>query len=115
VECSQQMGSVQGDSNNVIFNVKQSRMIQFKNKLDVFLATNSSEFMCDFKVKGSWLERSCVIYLGNSNTIIAQMHKKYTAQSLLLGKDTFMVTVYPNLDYAFIVSLIVVLDAINSE
>lgn len=43
------------------------------------------------------------------------MHKKHTAQSLLLGKTNFMVTVYPGIDYAFIVALIVILDAINRE
>ncbi|KAF6152642.1 hypothetical protein GIB67_008079 [Kingdonia uniflora] len=103
-----------GDSKNVIYSVKQSRIIHFKTNLDVYLATNSRKFMCDFKVKGSWSDRSCVIYVGDSNSIIAQMHKKNTAQSLLLGKDTFTATVYANVDYAFIVSLIIVLNAINS-
>ena len=42
-----------------------------------------------------------------------QMHKKHTAQSIFIGKDNFMVTVYPNIDYAFIVALIVILDEIN--
>lgn len=43
------------------------------------------------------------------------MHKKATAQSILIGKDNFSVTVYPNVDYAFIVTLVVILDGINSE
>ena len=42
-----------------------------------------------------------------------QMHEKMTVKSILIGKDNFMVTVYPNIDYAFIVTLIVILDAIN--
>ena len=42
-----------------------------------------------------------------------QMHKKYTIQSIALGKDTFAVTVYPNVDYAFIVALVVILHEIN--
>lgn len=44
-----------------------------------------------------------------------QMHKKHTVQSIALGKDTFVVTVYPNVDYAFIVALIVILHEINEE
>lgn len=44
-----------------------------------------------------------------------QMHKKHTAQSILIGKSNFSVTVYPNVDFAFIVSLIVILDDINRE
>ncbi|KAJ0088388.1 hypothetical protein Patl1_31485 [Pistacia atlantica] len=44
-----------------------------------------------------------------------QLHKKCTAPRILIGKERFMVTVYPNMDYAFIIALIVILDAINSE
>lgn len=47
--------------------------------------------------------------------MILQMHKKHTVQSILIGKDHFMVTVYPNIDYAFIVALIVILDEINDD
>ncbi|KAK9920298.1 hypothetical protein M0R45_028856 [Rubus argutus] len=107
-----------GDStelSNLVFSVKQSSMVQMKTKLDVFLANNTREYAPDFKVKGSWLERSCVVYAGNSSTIIAQMHKKHTVSSVLFGKDNFMVTVYPGIDYAFIVALIVILDEINAE
>ncbi|KAJ0028837.1 hypothetical protein Pint_34994 [Pistacia integerrima] len=86
-----------------------------KTKLDVFLASNTKEDVCDFKVKGSWSERSCVIHAGDSSAILAQMHMKDTAESILLGKDQFTVTVYPKIDYAFVISLIVILDAINSE
>lgn len=32
-----------------------------------------------------------------------------------MGKDNFSVTIYPNIDYAFIVALIVILDEINQE
>ncbi|KAG5582765.1 hypothetical protein H5410_053392 [Solanum commersonii] len=94
---------------------KKSSLLQFKTKLDVFLAHNTAEDVCDFRIEGSWLERSCVIYAGNSSTIIAQMHRKHTAQSILLGKDNFGVTVYPNVDYAFVVALIVILEEINED
>lgn len=43
------------------------------------------------------------------------MHKKRTAESLLLGKDNFGVTVSSNVDFAFIVALIVILDEINED
>jgi hypothetical protein len=42
-----------------------------------------------------------------------QMYEKRTVKSVLLGKKNFMVTVYPNIDYAFIVALITILDAIS--
>ncbi|XVE80803.1 hypothetical protein DITRI_Ditri15bG0009600 [Diplodiscus trichospermus] len=103
------------ESSDLIFSAKRSSMFQLKTKLDVFLANNTKEEVCDFKVKGSWLERSCVIYAGESSTIVAQMHKKHTVESILIGKDKFMVTIYPNIDYAFIVALIVILDGINTD
>ncbi|XP_020202740.1 protein LURP-one-related 10 [Cajanus cajan] len=103
------------ESKDLLFTLKRSSLIQFRTKLDVFLASNTKEDVCDFKVKGSWMERSCVVYAGESNTIVAQMHKKHTVQSIFIGKDHFNVTVYPNIDYAFIVALIVILDEINED
>ncbi|OIS98032.1 PREDICTED: protein LURP-one-related 10-like [Nicotiana attenuata] len=103
------------DTKNFLFSVKKSSLLQFKTKLDVFLAHNTNEDVCDFRIEGSWFERSCVIYAGNTNTIIAQMHRKHTAQSILLGKDNFGVTVYPNVDYAFVVALVVILEEINED
>ncbi|CAK9144501.1 unnamed protein product [Ilex paraguariensis] len=103
------------DSKDLLFSVKKSSLIQFKTKLDVFLASNTKEDVCDFKIEGSWFERSCAIYAGDSSTIIAQMHRKHTASSILLGKDTFSVTVYPHIDYAFIAALVVILEEINED
>ncbi|AES79762.2 putative tubby-like domain-containing protein [Medicago truncatula] len=101
------------NAKNMIFTVKRSSLIQFKTKLDVFLAGNTKEDVCDFKVKGSWSERSCIVYAGESNNIVAQMHKKNTVTNILIDKDHFMVKVCPNVDYAFIVALIVILGEIK--
>ncbi|XP_045793243.1 protein LURP-one-related 10-like [Trifolium pratense] len=103
------------NSKDLIFTLKRSSLIQFKTKLDVFLASNKKQDVCDFKVKGSWFQRSCTVYAGESNNIVAQMHKKHTVKNILIGKDHYMVTVYPNVDYAFIVALIVILDEINDD
>ncbi|XP_075636625.1 protein LURP-one-related 10-like [Castanea sativa] len=64
-----------------------------KTKLDVFLAHNTKERFVNSRLK--------------------EMRKKQTAESILIRKDYFMVTVYPDIDYAFIVALIVILDEIN--
>ncbi|PON94383.1 LURP1-related protein domain containing protein [Trema orientale] len=103
------------DPKDLLFSVKKSSLIQFKTELDVFLAANTKEEVPDFKVKGSWFERSCTIYLGDTSNIVAQMHKKHSVGSILLGKDTFSVTVYPHVDYAFIVGLVVILYEINED
>ncbi|KAL2525911.1 Protein LURP-one-related 15 [Abeliophyllum distichum] len=100
------------DEKDLIFSVKRSSMFQIHTKLDVFLASNTSEEHCDFKVKGTYLERSCDIFAGNSSTPIAQMDKKMTAGSIFLGKDKFRVNVSPNVDYAMVVSLIIILEEI---
>nr|GEY61396.1 hypothetical protein [Tanacetum cinerariifolium] len=103
------------DPKDIIFSAKQSSLIQFKTSLDVFLGYNEKESVCDYKVKGSWFDRSYTIYAGESTHVVAQMHKKHTVQSIALGKDTFVVTVYPNVDYAFIVALVVILHEINKQ
>lgn len=107
-----------GDSTNasdLLFTVKKSSIIQLKTEMDVFLAGNTAEQVCDFKIKGSYFDRSCIFYLGNSNTMIAQMNRKFTVSNVLLGKDTFSVTVFPYVDYVFIASLVVILDEIHRD
>ncbi|KAK9154070.1 hypothetical protein Sjap_001550 [Stephania japonica] len=107
-----------GDSKateDLIFSVERSSTLQMKTNLNVFLASNTTEASCDFKIKGSWFDKSLTIYNGNTDTPIAQIHMKVTASSLMKGKDNFMVTVCPNVDYAFVVAVILILDAINRE
>lgn len=57
-----------------LFTVKKSSMLQLmKTEMDIFLAGNTAEQVCDFKIKGSYFDRSSAFYLGKSNTIIAQV------------------------------------------
>ncbi|KAF5471464.1 hypothetical protein F2P56_008252 [Juglans regia] len=101
------------EPNDLIFTVKRSSMIQMRAKLHVFLANNTNEEVCDFMVEGSSHEKSCVVYTGDRTNIVAEMGKKTTVRSALFGKDNYSVTVHPNVDYAFIVALIVILDDMN--
>ncbi|KAM5560605.1 protein LURP-one-related 15-like [Rosa sericea] len=102
------------DEKDLLFTARKSSFFQLKTELDVFLAGNTKEEAYDFKVKGSWGERSCTIYNGD-NTIIAQMHKKHDLKSSLFGRDAFSVTVYPHVDYAFITAIVIVLHEINMD
>ncbi|KAL1191998.1 Protein LURP-one-related 15 [Cardamine amara subsp. amara] len=97
------------EQRDLLYTVKKTSMIQFKTKLDVFLSHNEEEERCDFRVKGNWSESSCVVYAGESDAIVAQMDK----EDNFWGKDNYTVTVNPNVDYAFIASLIVILDDVN--
>ncbi|XP_065857236.1 protein LURP-one-related 15-like [Euphorbia lathyris] len=104
-----------GEETDLLFSVKKSSMIQMKTQLDIYLGNNKAELNPDFKVKGSWKERSCTIFIGDgeSKPIIAQMHRGHNLKTAMLDADNFAVTVYPNVDYAFIVALVVVLDEIT--
>lgn len=44
-----------------------------------------------------------------------QINRKYTASNVVLGKDTFVVTVFPHVDYVFVAALVVILDEIHRE
>lgn len=59
-----------------------------------------SEQVGDFRMKTGYMESNCDIFAGQSSTLIAQMDKKYTAGSVFLGRDKFMVRVNPNVDHA---------------
>ncbi|XP_004302612.1 PREDICTED: protein LURP-one-related 15-like [Fragaria vesca subsp. vesca] len=102
------------DEKDLLFTARKSTFFQLKSELDVFLAGNTKEEAYDFKVKGSWGDRACTIYNAD-NTIIAQMHKKHDVKSALFGRDSFAVTVYPHVDYAFITAVVVVLHEINID
>jgi hypothetical protein len=43
------------------------------------------------------------------------MNRQFTVSNVLLGKDTFGVTVFPHIDYVFIAALVVILDEIHRE
>ncbi|KAJ8898923.1 hypothetical protein K2173_008416 [Erythroxylum novogranatense] len=91
------------EEKDLLFSVKKSSLMQSRTQSDAFLASNpTSESDPDFKVKGS------TIYLGGdeSNVVVAEMFKR--------DRDNFAVRVYPNVDYAFIVGLVVVSDKMNA-
>ena len=43
------------------------------------------------------------------------MHRLHSLTTMILDTDSFGVTVYPNVDYSFIVALVVILDEINAD
>ncbi|MCL7025406.1 hypothetical protein MKW94_008890 [Papaver nudicaule] len=103
------------DSKDLLFDVKRTRFAQLRTQLDVFLASNTAQRVCDFKIKQKYRKESGFIYQGDSQKIIAEMHEKQTVVpgNNVLGKDTFSVTTCPNVDYVFVIALRVVLYEIN--
>ncbi|KAI3781397.1 hypothetical protein L2E82_11411 [Cichorium intybus] len=108
-----------GDSkskSDMIFSTKTAHMIQFKTCVHVFLENKiSSKDVCDFKIQGSWSKRNCTIFMGDTSTTIAQMHKMESSENVKFVKDKFMVTIYPNVDYAFVVTLIAIVNAMKNS
>ncbi|PUZ69091.1 hypothetical protein GQ55_2G080800 [Panicum hallii var. hallii] len=103
-------------SSDLLFTVKKSSIIQpFKTEMYIYLASNTSHEVCDFKMNGSFNERACSFYLGNTNTLIAQMHRQHTATSVVLGTDHYSLTVFPNVDYVFISALVVILQELHTD
>ncbi|KAJ0681312.1 putative tubby-like protein [Helianthus annuus] len=102
-------GQSKADS-DMIFSTATNDIIQHRyTHVNISLANKrSGSNDCDFQIKGCWSDRNCTIYMGDSSTtIIAQMH---VGQS----PEKFMVTIYPDVDYAFVVALIAIVDAINN-
>ncbi|TYI06694.1 hypothetical protein ES332_A10G176700v1 [Gossypium tomentosum] len=106
-------------SSDFLFSVRKSSLVHLKMRtkttmtktLDVFLASNTSESLPDFKIKQGWRDSSCTIFAGNA--IIAQMQRKQNVKSLVINADNYGITAYPNVDYAFVVALVVILDEMN--
>ncbi|KAJ4841473.1 hypothetical protein Tsubulata_015696 [Turnera subulata] len=52
---------------------------------------------------------------GRPGRWVNKMHRKHSVSTFVFDADSFAVTVYPNVDYAFVVALVVLLDEINDD
>ncbi|KAL4568198.1 hypothetical protein LXL04_023805 [Taraxacum kok-saghyz] len=108
-----------GDSkskSDIIFSTKTFHMIQFKTSVDVFLTNKvGGKNVYDFKIKGSWSNRNCTINMGDTSGTIAQMYKMQSpTENMKFVKGNFMVTIYPGVDYAFVVTLMAIVEAMKT-
>ncbi|XP_057756226.1 protein LURP-one-related 10-like [Arachis stenosperma] len=79
----------------------------FTRNVDVFLANNSTG-VCDFKlVEAGFFARTWVVNIAESDIVVAQIKHKL---GRFFKREKFMVTISPNIDYAFIVALTLTLD-----
>ncbi|KAJ0027532.1 hypothetical protein Pint_35000 [Pistacia integerrima] len=88
-------------------------LISLHEKWHVFRG-DSTDFK-DLLFTAAGVKKLVLFVLERLPQLLAPMQKMLSVGGILVGKDKFMVTVYPNVDYAFIVALIVILDAINSD
>ncbi|XP_059301669.1 protein LURP-one-related 14-like [Lycium ferocissimum] len=101
------------DRNDVLYTVKRSSTIQMKMQLDVFLASNVNGEICDFHVKGSFTNQSFKVY--KRDTLIAEVKERFKLGSFFKGRENFELRVYPGVDYAFIVSILIIYNEIYGE
>ncbi|KAI3810492.1 hypothetical protein L1987_20108 [Smallanthus sonchifolius] len=108
-----------GDSiakSDMIFSTQAAHAIQSRTNVHVFLANKKrNKDAWDFKIKGSWSKRNCTIYMGDLSNVIAQMRTMEAPENARFVKDRFMLEVFANVDYAFIVALIAIVDATKSS
>ncbi|GMI91664.1 hypothetical protein like AT3G56180 [Hibiscus trionum] len=94
------------EQNHLLCSVQQSDVLPIKNNLDIYLASNYKEDKPDFHVTGSLASLSFRVW--KDNLIIAEVKHSYTWGSCK-GKESFKVKVYPEVDYAFILALVVIM------
>ncbi|CAN0888351.1 Protein LURP-one-related 14 [Linum grandiflorum] len=100
------------DQNNLLFTVKQSHPLQIKKDLNVYLPDHLKNTVMsaapDFNVIGSYTSLSFKVYKGHR--ILAEVKHNFTLESFYKGKERFTIKVYPEVDYAFIIALLVIID-----
>ncbi|KAI7753406.1 hypothetical protein M8C21_031002 [Ambrosia artemisiifolia] len=108
-----------GDStakSDMIFSTQAAHAIQSRTNVHVFLANKKrKKDAWDFLIKGSWSKRNCTIYMGDVSNIIAQMRAMEVSENARFVKDRFTLQVFANVDYAFVVALIAIVDATKSS
>ncbi|KAL3497889.1 hypothetical protein ACH5RR_040621 [Cinchona calisaya] len=99
------------DSSKILYTVKQkSHPLHIKTELEVFLADNIVRDIPDFRVIGCFTSQSFEVYKGD--IIIAEVMD--SGSFLLRSRKTFRVRVYPGVDHAFILSLLITFSEIDT-
>lgn len=79
-----------------------------KTELNVFLASNVTKEICDYRIEGSYMNKTCKVYRGNSSDIVAQMSEEHKFAGMHQKKDDAVLSIEPGMDSAFVAALIVV-------
>lgn len=91
---------------DLVFTVKSLSDSQFGAELNVFLSGKELEDQIpNFRLKGSPFKRSCTIYSGDS--IVAQTNPLYKLGKVIYSRHKFRLTVYPGVDHALVIAMLV--------
>ncbi|XP_076940968.1 protein LURP-one-related 15-like [Bidens hawaiensis] len=101
-------GMSKADS-DMIFSATKKNMFSKHTDVNVSLANKLRHDNCDFEIKGNWKKGKLDIYKRDSSTTkIAEIQKDWDSQ------ENFRVTIYPDVDYAFVAALIAIVDGMES-
>ncbi|CAN8268030.1 unnamed protein product [Cochlearia groenlandica] len=104
-------GGESKERQDLLFMVKQSQTVSIKTSLDVFLPENNNikkRTTCDFHASGGYSNISFKVF--KSDALIAEVTHKFAWGSFYKGKYNFSVRVNPEVDYAFVIALLVMID-----
>ncbi|CAN7069108.1 unnamed protein product [Brassica rapa subsp. trilocularis] len=96
------------DPRELMFTVKRSHALQWRARLDVIFQSHYG----NFSVVGTYFDDSAKVY--HSNAVIAEVKEKTTFGGFFKGKQDFMVRINAGVDYAFIISLLIILNETNT-
>ncbi|KAH0471164.1 hypothetical protein IEQ34_000887 [Dendrobium chrysotoxum] len=94
------------EAKDLVFSIKRSSFLQFYDEWFVYLAGNTEEENCDFRVTGSYRKKNYTIYKGDSSFVVAQFAKDHKLNLQL--KHAFGATISANCDHSFVAALIVI-------
>ncbi|CAF2047900.1 unnamed protein product [Brassica rapa] len=106
-------GGESKEKEDLLFTVQQSLAVSLKTSLDVFLAENNNVkkgSTCDFHASGGYSNISFKVFKSDALIAGVGVTHKFTWGSFCKGKYNFRVRVNPEVDYAFIIALLVMVD-----
>ncbi|KAJ3676480.1 hypothetical protein LUZ60_003892 [Juncus effusus] len=99
------------EENDLILTVEKTKKFQLKIELNVYLASNTTREVCDYRIEGNYFKRTVEIFKGDSSDIVAQMVEEKKLVSRIFKRRSYLISIDPNVDSA----LIAVLFAIRHE
>ncbi|XP_010491289.1 PREDICTED: protein LURP-one-related 14-like [Camelina sativa] len=98
------------DPTELMFTVQRSHPFQWRARLDVSFQSNNQ--VRNFSVVGTYFDDSAKVY--QADTLVAEVKEKSTFGGYFKGKQDFVVRISAGVDYAFVVSLLIILTETNS-
>ncbi|CAH2073778.1 unnamed protein product, partial [Thlaspi arvense] len=97
------------DPTELMFTVKRSHPLQWRARLDVMF---QSRHLQNFSVVGTYSHDSAKVY--HAHALIAEVKENSSFGGFFKAKQDFVVRINAGVDYALIVSLLVILNETNS-